>query len=222
MDTLFKFRFRISLFGRVTIGLLVLLAMGIQPTVHAQGISDPIPPGDQVVPGAFLKGSPVNNTTFPAGSAVTLAWGTSTNATNYYYCFDKTNDKNCGSIWYWNDNTDITINATGGDLEPGATYYWQVMACSSGDPKPSGCIEANGGTWWSFKVSPTVIRSTGSQDGWILESSENSGTGGQLDVNSTTLRIGDSTSDRQYLAILSFNTSSLPDDAYITSVVLKI
>jgi hypothetical protein len=110
------------------------------------------------VPGTFGKVSPVNNTTFSAGSPVTLAWGISTNATYYYYCFDEINNDRCDGSWHWNDNTDITINTTGTDLAPGSTNYWQVMACSSGDPRPSGCIEANNGVWWYFKISAVFTK----------------------------------------------------------------
>jgi hypothetical protein len=71
--------------------------------------------------------------------------------------------------------------------------------------------------------SATVIfNSTGSQDGWILESSETSGVGGTMNATATTFRLGDDASDRQYRAILSFNTASLPDNAVIQSAVLKI
>jgi hypothetical protein len=64
--------------------------------------------------------------------------------------------------------------------------------------------------------------SIGIGDGWILEDSEDSTTGGTLDSTATTFRLGDDASDRQYRAILYFNTDLLPDDAVITRVLLKI
>jgi CSLREA domain-containing protein len=66
-----------------------------------------------------------------------------------------------------------------------------------------------------------VIKSSGAQDGWILESSETSGKGKKLNSGNPTLNIGDDKANRQYRAILSFDTSSLPDDAIITSVTLQ-
>jgi uncharacterized delta-60 repeat protein len=59
-------------------------------------------------------------------------------------------------------------------------------------------------------------------DGWILESSETSNTGGTLNTTATTVNAGDDPQDKQYRSILSFQTSSLPDNALITSVQVKI
>ena len=64
--------------------------------------------------------------------------------------------------------------------------------------------------------------SVGSQDGWVLESSETSNAGGAMNSAAMVFYLGDDASNRQYRAILSFNTSGLPDHAVITSAVLKI
>jgi hypothetical protein len=84
----------------------------------------------------------------------------------------------------------------------------------------------------TFKPSPTqpepdnskteVFNSTGSLDGWILESSENSNKGGKMNNVAATFNLGDASGNKQYRAILHFDTSSLPDDAVITSAILKI
>lgn len=73
----------------------------------------------------------------------------------------------------------------------------------------------------NYKVR-RLFRSTGTQDGWVLESTRTSSKGGSLNRPATTLRVGDDASNRQYRTILSFNTSSLPDNAIITKVTLKI
>jgi len=65
-------------------------------------------------------------------------------------------------------------------------------------------------------------RSAGSQDGWVLESSETSGKGGTMNAAATVFHLGDDAQNGQYRAILSFNTSGLPDDAVISKVTLKI
>jgi hypothetical protein len=65
--------------------------------------------------------------------------------------------------------------------------------------------------------------SSSTQDGWILETSENSKIGGAMNTGATTLRVGDDSLRKQYRTILSFSTgASLPDDAFITLVTFKI
>ena len=65
------------------------------------------------------------------------------------------------------------------------------------------------------------FRSVAAYDGWVLESSEASGTGGTLNATATTCRVGDDSSDRQFRSILDFDTSSLPNNAVITKAVLR-
>jgi sugar lactone lactonase YvrE len=62
--------------------------------------------------------------------------------------------------------------------------------------------------------------STAANDGWVLESTSTSNVGGSMSA-SGTLRVGDDASNRQYLSILSFTTSAIPDNAVIHSVTLK-
>jgi hypothetical protein len=66
------------------------------------------------------------------------------------------------------------------------------------------------------------FRSVGTRDGWTLESSENSASGGTLSGTLPTTRVGDASGDRQYRSILHFNTATLPDSATITKVALRI
>jgi hypothetical protein len=67
-----------------------------------------------------------------------------------------------------------------------------------------------------------TFTSSGSQDGWILESSHTSNKGGTLNSTSSTLRLGDDKSKKQYRSVLSFSTASLPDSAVITKVTLRV
>ena len=91
---------------------------------------------------------------------------------------------------------------------------------------PLGGVGSGNGVFTSgpfYTVVKTLsFNSTGAQDGWILESAENSGVGGTLNAPATTFVLGDDASNRQYRAILSFNTAGLPDAALIQSAVLKI
>jgi hypothetical protein len=72
-----------------------------------------------------------------------------------------------------------------------------------------------------IKVTQTFV-SDRANDGWVLESGENSNRGGTRDAAGTTFNLGDDARDRQYRAILHFSTSALPDNAVITMVVLSI
>ena len=64
----------------------------------------------------------------------------------------------------------------------------------------------------------TLLRlySVAARDGWILESTETSGVGGTMGAASAQLSLGDNAQNKQYRAILHFNTGSLPDNAVIT------
>lgn len=66
------------------------------------------------------------------------------------------------------------------------------------------------------------IPSIGSQDGWILESTETSNAGGSVNATDSTFRLGDNATNRQYRAILSFNTAPIPDNATILYATLFI
>ncbi len=73
-------------------------------------------------------------------------------------------------------------------------------------------------------VTPVTetYRSNGKNDGWVLESKENSNRGGSLNSKTTTFILGDDKQDRQYRAILDFPTETLPDNAVITKALLMI
>ena len=70
--------------------------------------------------------------------------------------------------------------------------------------------------------TPSVLKSAAANDGWVLESGENTSVGGSVNAGATTFRVGDDAANKQYRSILSFNTSDLPDDAVITKVKVKI
>ncbi len=71
-------------------------------------------------------------------------------------------------------------------------------------------------------VTTPVFSSSATQDGWTLESTEFSNKGGSANYKLSTFTLGDSALRQQYRSIVSFRTSSLPDTASITSVMLKI
>ncbi len=87
----------------------------------------------------------------------------------------------------------------------------------------AGNVSAVYGSPVNVTVTTTLtFKSTAAQDGWILESSETSGNGGTTNATASTLNLGDDSAKRQYRSILSFTTSSLPDNAVIIKVTLKL
>ncbi len=64
--------------------------------------------------------------------------------------------------------------------------------------------------------------SLGKYDGWVLESSAESGIGGEKDAKSIDLFVGDDENNREYRSILHFSTKDLPNDIVIDNVMLMI
>ncbi len=71
-------------------------------------------------------------------------------------------------------------------------------------------------------VQTASLVSVGAEDGWVLESGENTTTGGTMNATNGTFLLGDTAAKKQYRSILSFNTADLPDNAVISAVTLKI
>jgi hypothetical protein len=67
-----------------------------------------------------------------------------------------------------------------------------------------------------------LFTSQDTNDGWVLESAQNSGAGGTINNTANIFRLGDNAANCQYRAILSFDTSALPNNATIQSAVVKI
>ncbi|MBN1450525.1 MAG: PD40 domain-containing protein [Anaerolineales bacterium] len=67
-----------------------------------------------------------------------------------------------------------------------------------------------------------TFRSNGNNDGWVLESSEDSEQGGSRNANGPVFVLGDNDQDQQFRAILHFPTHYLPDNAVITRALLMI
>ncbi|MBI5933761.1 MAG: DNRLRE domain-containing protein [Chloroflexi bacterium] len=76
--------------------------------------------------------------------------------------------------------------------------------------------------WMYSNTSADAFRSAKAHDGWALESGENTNAGGTLNSSAATFFVGDNAQDKQYRSVLSFDTSSIPDNAVIISVRLKI
>ena len=76
----------------------------------------------------------------------------------------------------------------------------------------------------SSLVTNTFV-SIAAEDGWVLESTETSNVGGSISATSSTggaLRFGDDVSNRQYKAVVSFDTSTLPAGSTVLSATLRL
>ena len=95
-----------------------------------------------IPPGAFAKTFPSNGT---AGQSTTpiLVWQASSNAVQYSYCIDNTNNNLCDSNWV-SVGTNRYVTLLSG-IGVNITYYWQVRATNS-----LGLAYGDGGTWASF------------------------------------------------------------------------
>lgn len=115
------------------------------------------------------------------------------------------------------------------------TYGVASSYIETGCAHTLNCVmEAGGADSWSFiadsfestpPMKGATFVSIAAEDGWVLESSETSGVGGIVQgswAGASALIAGDDAADRQYRAIVSFDTSSLPDDAVIVSATLRL
>lgn len=73
-----------------------------------------------------------------------------------------------------------------------------------------------------FILVTTIFRSNGANDGWVLESGEDTNLGGSLNATANTFYLGDNAQDRQFRAILHFQTLTLPDNAVLVQATLKL
>jgi hypothetical protein len=109
-------------------------------------------------PPALNKTTPTNAATisFPSSTYYLLEWTDLGIASTdrYQYCIDQTNNNSCDNN-KWITRNSLYSGAGEFSLTAGKTYYWQVRARDAG-------TVANGGTWWSFKISgsPPALNKT--------------------------------------------------------------
>jgi glutamate synthase domain-containing protein 3 len=116
-------------------------------------------------------------------------------------------------------------------LDKQALAEFGVSAAMSGNAivigawKEDAGTAANAGAAYVFDNTGSqyqTFTSVAAQDGYILEWRETSSVGRVVDVSQGTFTLGDSRFNQQYRAILSFDTSSLPDHCIVISAALKI
>jgi hypothetical protein len=121
-----------------------------------------------------------------------------------------------------------SFTTTGASVEVGSTTQVSGITSNNFSGPVTYTVTAADASTQDYVVtvasSPTITTTFNPpSDGWVLESSENSGKGGSTNSTAKTLRLGDDAAKKQYRSILSFNTgASLPDNAVITKVTLKV
>ncbi len=84
-----------------------------------------------------------------------------------------------------------------------------------------GSLNASDTAKVTVRNQPLVYRSIAAEDGYTRESSETSNVGGFLD-SSGNFRVGDHSANQQCIGVVSFDTSSIPDNATIVKVTLTL
>lgn len=103
--------------------------------------------------------------------------------------------------------TCIGLGFSGGTLSCTASCSFNTSACTGAPP------------------TTTTFDSVAADDGYVLENTETSNTGGTgnaTDSTTSALRAGDAKKDKQYKSILSFDTAAIPDTATIQTVKVRL
>ncbi len=120
------------------------------------------------------------------------------------------------------DGFGVSVTVSGDTVVVGAPYESSNATSVNGNQNDNSAF-GSGAAYAFFQSHTATFRSTDAQDGWVLETGENTNRGGTKDSAATTLRLGDDASKKQYRSILSFATgATLPDNAVITKVTLKV
>ena len=170
---------------------------------YRYGVEAPQPPGQASNP------NPANGATnVPIDTD--LSWAGGSGATSYDVYFGTT------SPGTFRGNQPGTTYDTG-TMATNITYYWRIDSVND-----QGTTTGN---VWSFTTTSggttVTFNGTAPEDGYMRESTETSGVGGYVSA-SNALRVGDTSAKLQQIALFSFDTSSIPDGATITSAIVSV
>ncbi|MEY3897885.1 MAG: hypothetical protein RLZZ214_3406, partial [Verrucomicrobiota bacterium] len=171
-----------------------------------------------VVAGAGPPAAPTGLVATAGNTQVALNWDAVAGATGYTVKRSLTSGSGYAPL---PGGTTVNTSFTDTGLTNGTAYYYKVCATNGfGDGPDSSEAAAT-----PASTVTTTFTSVAGQDGYVRESNETSNVGGSTTSNST-LRMGDDNStqsgERQLKGFVSFDTSSLPDNAVVTSATLKV
>ena len=156
----------------------------------------------------------------PGNAQVSLTWTAASGAAGYTVARSTVN----GGPYTAVKTNVIGTSYTDTGLTNGTTYFYIVTATNA---EGEGASSNQASATPAASTTPTTVTltSVATQDGYVLESGETTNAGGSINSTASTtsaLRVGDDNGDRQYKAVVSFDTSSIPDGATIVSATLRL
>ena len=141
----------------------------------------------------------ISGSTGAAGTTLSYTDGVAKTATA-----DSNGDYSFSVSYNWSGT--VTASKNGVTFSPASRNYTNLTTNQLGQDYPALLI----------------FTSIAAEDGWVLESGETSEVGGSNNDTNNTFWLGDEAGDKQYRAVLSFDTTSLPNIALVQTAVLKI
>lgn len=172
------------------------------------------PPGGANTAPAVTITAPASGSSFIQGTSINFA-GTATDS----------QDGNLSAGLTW-------TSSLNGPIGSGASF--SSSALSVGTHTITASVTDSSGLRGSNSITVTVngsgpgtltFTSVATQDGYIVEQLGDTNLGGNFNSSSATtgaLRVGDNSGNQQFKSIVSFDTSSIPDGATITSATLRL
>lgn len=132
-----------------------------------------------------------------------------------------------GLTCQWDFNNDGVFDATSQGLASVSNTYSTpgVYSVRLRVTSADGSDDEIRSQYITVRQSTTTTFYSGTEDGWVLEASQSSNTGGSANSTDATvyaLRLGDDSQNRQYKSIVSFDTSAITTSKTIVSATLKL